>query len=130
MNITMNKTATAALITLAGFQGVIAVPFACATESLPFGHADWKASPTDPVGFAGQGNNWYPGAIPPLMWSNSADGKGQNIRWKVPIPGWTDAQPMVIGKRIVGVYSPHHVVCFDADTGKVLWHVASLANWH
>ena len=51
---------------------------------VPFGHADWKASPTDPVGFAGQGNNWYPGATPPLTWSHTVDGKSQNIRWKVP----------------------------------------------
>lgn len=86
-----------------------------------FGHADWKASPTDPVGFAGQGNNWYPGATPPLSWSDSVDGKSQNIRWKVSIPGWTDAQPLVVGKRIIGVYSPHYVVCYDADTGKILW---------
>ena len=89
--------------------------------NVPFGHADWKASPTDPVGFAGQGNNWFPGATPPTTWSLGVDGKGQNIRWTVPIPGWTDAQPLVVGKRIVGVYSPHHVVCYDADTGKVLW---------
>ncbi len=88
---------------------------------VPFGHADWKASPTDPVGFAGQGNNWYPGATPPLTWSHSVDGQSKNILWKVPHPGWTDAQPLVIGKRVVGVYSPHHVVCYDADTGKILW---------
>ena len=107
--------------TLTGLLALcLAVPTVRAGE-VPFGHADWKASPTDPVGFAGHGNNWYPGATPPLTWSHTVDGKSQNILWKVPIPGWTDAQPLVIGKRIVGVYSPHHVVCYDADTGKVLW---------
>ena len=39
-----------------------------AGEAPPFGAADWKASPTDPVGFCGQGNNWYPGATPPVEW--------------------------------------------------------------
>jgi len=88
---------------------------------VPFGHADWKPSPTDPVGFAGQGNNWFPGATPPIEWSASPEGENKNIRWKVPIPGWTDAQPLVVGKRIIGVYSRHFVICYDADTGKVLW---------
>ena len=40
------------------------IPGATMTASageVPFGHADWQASPTDPVGFAGQGRNWYPG---------------------------------------------------------------------
>ncbi len=93
---------------------------AAATE-VPFAHADWKPSPTAPVGFAGQGNNWYPGATPPTEWSDSAGAPARNIRWKAPIPGWTDAQPIVVGTRIIGVYSPHHVVCYDAETGKVLW---------
>jgi len=111
---------TAGLPTAFAAEPPAATPATRAGE-VPFGHADWKASPTDPIGFAGQGNNWYPGATPPLTWSLGVDGKGQNILWKVPHPGWTDAQPLVIGKRVVGVYSPHHVVCYDADTGKILW---------
>ena len=43
------------------------------TSAIPFGHADWKPSPTDPVGFAGQGGNWYPGATP----RSGADDAGQ-----------------------------------------------------
>ncbi len=35
---------------------------------VPVGHAGRKPSPTDPVGFAGQGRNWYPGATPPTGW--------------------------------------------------------------
>ena len=50
----------------------LGVPVVRADE-VPFNHADWKASPTDPVGFAGQGNNWYPGATAPL--SLGPDGK-------------------------------------------------------
>lgn len=107
---------------------LMALAVTASAGEVPFGHADWRASPTDPVGFAGQGNNWFPGATPPTTWSLGVDGKGRNIRWTVPIPGWTDAQPLVVGPstgsgqaRIVGVYSPHYVVCYDADTGKVLW---------
>lgn len=121
---------------------------------VPFGHADWRPSPTDPVGFAGQGNNWYPGATPPTeFWEGTpttikmmcetgrrdgylslsgpytkelsvsayADHKSKNILWKVPVPGWGDSLPIVVGKRVLTLHSPHHVVCWDADTGKVVW---------
>lgn len=100
---------------------MLALVLPLAAVEVPFGHADWKPSPTDPVGFAGQGNNWFPGATPPSEWSATAGGPAKNLRWTVPIPGWTDAQPLAVNGRIIGVYSPHHVVCYDAQTGKVLW---------
>jgi len=116
-----------------------------------FGHADWKASSTDPVGFAGQGNNWYPGATPPTeFWEGTptkvkvkigkrgaafnygeypneveadgyADNQSRNIRWKVPVPGWSDSLPVVVGDKVVTLTSPHYVTCWDAETGKVVW---------
>jgi outer membrane protein assembly factor BamB len=108
---------------------VFLATWSASAADVAFGHADWKASPTDPVGFAGQGRNWFPGATPPAEWADSTNGTSKNILWKVPIPGWTDAQPVAVNGpstgsgrgRIVGVYSPHHVVCYDAQTGKVLW---------
>jgi len=45
----------------------------------------------------------------------------KNIIWKVPVPGWGDSQPVVVGKRIINAYWPHFVVCYDAGTGKELW---------
>ena len=45
----------------------------------------------------------------------------KNIRWKVPTPGMSDSQPLVIGDRIVNTYWPHFVVCYDRQTGKELW---------
>lgn len=99
---------------------------------VPFGHADWVPSPTDPVGFAGQGQCWYPGATPPTQWSEGTadkdtgfkEGPAQGILWKVPVPSHSNAQPVVIGKRVVTIHSPHHVVCWNADTGAVLWQDA------
>lgn len=118
---------------------------------VPFGHGNWKPSPTDPVGFAGRGGNWYPGASPPTEWSEGtpavvkgrignpkhtfkygeypreadlyayADNTAKNILWKVPVPGWSDSLPVVVGKRVISLTSPHHVTCYDADTGEVLW---------
>ncbi len=110
----------------------------------PFGADDWKASPTDPVGFAGQGGHWYPGATPPSeFWEGTpvetevknaegkvrkewgyADQKAKNILWKVAVPGWSDSLPVVVGKRVISLTSPHYVTCYDADTGKVLWQDA------
>lgn len=134
MNGRMNKTVTAALVALVA--GAVH-----AAEPLPFGHADWKASPTDPVGFAGQGGNWYPGATPPsAFWEGTptqvdvkdaagrvskqwsyADQKARNILWKVPVPGGSESLPIVVGKRVISLTTPHHVTCYDADTGTVLW---------
>jgi hypothetical protein len=45
----------------------------------------------------------------------------KNIIWKIPTPGHTDSQPLVIGDRIVNAYFPHFVVCYDRHTGKELW---------
>ena len=61
----------------------------------------------------------------------------KNILWKVPTPGMSDSQPLVIGDpsadstgsrqagsgqgRIVNTYWPHFVVCYDRQTGKELW---------
>ena len=107
---------------------------------VPFGHADWLPSPADPVGHAGQGANWYPGATPPTEWYEGLRGVGpmkvagrnslpteypedsrlgepiyldqrsKNILWKVATPGWSDSQPIVIGKRVVHVADRKSVV--------------------
>jgi outer membrane protein assembly factor BamB len=125
------------------------------THALPFGDPAWAPSPTDPVGFAGQWNGWYPGATPPMAFGEGtvtnakvkvesrrrrdgyfslsgpydaerslpvyADNQARNIRWKMPTPGWSTSQPVVIGKRVVTTHSPHYVVCWDTETGKVMW---------
>jgi hypothetical protein len=36
-----------------------------------------------------------------------ADKVPKNILWKVPTPGHSDAQPVVVGHRIIGTYYPH-----------------------
>lgn len=123
--------------------------------SVPFGHADWRPTPTDPVGFAGQWNGWYPGATAPLVFGEGTvanmkvkveskrrrdgylslsgpyeaertapvftDSARRNIMWKSPTPGWSSSQPIVVGRCVITTHSPHHVVCWDADTGTVLW---------
>jgi len=148
-------TITQRIITTASLLLASAGVAAAADPKPLFGAADWLPSETDPVGFAGQGNNWYPGANPPAeFWEGTptkikvmhekntrmdgyislsgpynqellvpgyADSKSKNILWKVPTPGWSTSSPIVIGKRVITLHSPHYVVCRDTDTGKVLW---------
>jgi len=144
MTITQRIITTASL--LLASAGV-----AAAAEPKPlFGAVDWLPSETDPVGFAGQGNSWYPGANPPAeFWEGTpttvevmqcdvhkgksapfdtkkivpgyADAKSKNILWKNPVPGISTSSPIVIGKRVITLHSPHFVICWDSDTGKILW---------
>jgi len=68
----------------------------------------------------------------PTTWSET-----ENLKWKVKLPGPGSSSPIVIGDRVVvtcwsgyGADPAHegeeadlrrHVVCFDRETGKVLW---------
>jgi hypothetical protein len=109
------------LVSRFSFFAPVLLGVALAAGEVPFGHADWRPSPTDPVGFAGQGSNWYPGATPPVAWWEGtptvikgkignrahtfnygeyprpaelnayADNKSKNILWKAPLPGWSDS---------------------------------------
>jgi len=55
-------------------------------------------------------------------------GERENVRWKVELPGRGPAGPIVVGDRvIVAGSSGHnqdrlHVNCYDAGSGKQLWH--------
>jgi outer membrane protein assembly factor BamB len=59
----------------------------------------------------------------PVTWSDK-----ENIKWKVATPGRSVSSPIVYGKKLYvtsssGVRDDRlHVQCFDADTGKLLWH--------
>ncbi len=68
----------------------------------------------------------------PATWSES-----ENLKWKAKLPGPGSSSPIVVGRRVVvtcwsgyGTDSGkdgeekdlrRHVICFDRDTGKVLW---------
>jgi outer membrane protein assembly factor BamB len=68
----------------------------------------------------------------PVAWSET-----ENLKWKAALPGPGSSSPIVVGKRVVvtcwtgyAVDRDHegeekdlrrHVICFDRDTGKVLW---------
>lgn len=116
----------------------------------PYGAADFVPTAETPIGFRADGNGWYPGATPPVEWWEgppaitevpvthnnggfnpaqvkptkvwvAGDGPSKNILWKAPMPGWGDVQPIVVGNRVITAVDPDIVLCFDADSGKVLW---------
>ena len=55
-------------------------------------------------------------------------GEGQNVAWKVPLPGRGPSSPIVVGKRVFVTSATGqrqdrlHVLCFDTANGKLLWH--------
>ena len=59
----------------------------------------------------------------PLEW-----GKDKGLKWKAPLPARGVSSPVVFGDRVYvtcsgGVRDDQlHVLCFDAHTGKQLWH--------
>ena len=123
--------------------------------SSQLGAANFVPTPEQPVGFCGDGNAWFPGAVPGVVegwdgmpgWGKVVHRGGmgnqsppfdessykeqemrvlldrvpKNILWKVPVPGWGDSQPIVVGRTIINCYWPHFIVCYDAGTGKELW---------
>ena len=110
---------------------------------VPYGHRDFYPSSQRPIGYNADGSNCFPGATPVTEWWDGtvttveikhpktpgrmvtlpafADNKARNVVWKVRPPGSSDAQPAVIGDRLVAVCHPDHVVCLDAHTGRILW---------
>ncbi len=61
---------------------------------------------------------------------------GKNVAWQVPLPGRGPASPIVVDGRVVvtcsnGVPQDRlHVLCFDADDGKLHWHRQLWATGH
>jgi outer membrane protein assembly factor BamB len=68
------------------------------------------------VGFGADGNNRYPDAEPPLKW-----GKEANVLWHRPLPAWSNACPVLIGRRIFLCAEPDTLVCLNRDDGRILW---------
>ncbi|MEI7831858.1 MAG: PQQ-binding-like beta-propeller repeat protein [bacterium] len=73
---------------------------------------------TPAVGFRGDGSGVYANATPPTIWDIKA---GTNVVWKADLPASTTASPIVVDGKLIVVCEPDIVVCYDAQTGKLLW---------
>ncbi len=45
----------------------------------------------------------------------------KNIAWITPMPGLSEAMPVIVGDKIFTSAHPYSLVCVDKKTGKVLW---------
>jgi len=99
-------------------------------EPAPYGSKDFYPSPERPIRYRGDGNGCFPGATPVTEWWEGTPGavelagdkgakvklpsfldqKPKNIVWQTPMPGWSDAQPVAIGDRLVSVCDPDYKI--------------------
>jgi hypothetical protein len=70
----------------------------------------------DTIGWRTDGTGRYPDANPPLQWSST-----QNVVWKTPMPAAGNATPVIVGERIFVCAEPDLLLCFNAQTGKIIW---------
>ncbi len=49
------------------------------------------------------------------------DYEEKNIAWIAPLPGESEATPMISGDRIFTTAHPYNLVCLDKKTGKIIW---------
>jgi len=68
------------------------------------------------VGWRGDGTGVYPDAQPPVKWSAT-----ENVLWKTPLPGKSNASPILVGDRIFVCAEPSTLLCVSAKDGAILW---------
>jgi len=68
------------------------------------------------VGWRGDGTGVYPDARPPVKWSAT-----ENVIWKTPLPGKSNASPILVRDRIFICSEPSTLLCVSAKDGAILW---------
>ena len=68
------------------------------------------------VGWRNDGSGKFPKAKPATEWSSS-----KNIIWKTALPDWSNASPILVGKRLFICSEPDVLLCLSADKGRILW---------
>jgi len=63
------------------------------------------------VGWRGNGTGVYPDAQPPVKWSAM-----ENIIWKTPLPGKSNASPILVGDRIFICSEPSTLLCVSPNS--------------
>jgi hypothetical protein len=100
---------------------VLCAVSAALAADVPLGHPDFSPTPTQPVGWRGDGSGRFPGATPVTDY----DPSGKNLLWRQEIPTWGHGSPIVVSKQVVVTAEPDLVLAYDADTGKPLWQADS-----
>ncbi len=74
------------------------------------------------VGWRTDGTGMYPDSDPPIEWSTT-----QNVLWKLPLPGWGNAIPVISGDRMFFTSEPDTLICVSLSQRKILWQRANPA---
>jgi outer membrane protein assembly factor BamB len=72
------------------------------------------------VGWRTDGTGRYPQADPPTVW-----GIDKNVVWKVKMPSFSVATPVIVGDRIFVCSEPTTLICVSKTDGKILWEKPS-----
>lgn len=68
------------------------------------------------MGWRGDGSGRFAGATPPPSW-----GDGAGVAWRTPMPGPSNASPVVGGDVVCTLAEPSWILCADQRTGAVRW---------
>ena len=93
-------------------------------DKAPLGSVEYYPSSDHPVGWRGNGSGRYPAATPPTAWERKKDGSAyvtKGIIWMTPLPDSGVSCPIVVGQRIFLTTEISDLVCFDKQTGRILW---------
>ena len=74
------------------------------------------AGAESPQGWRRNGSGVYPNTDPPIKWSVDS-----NVLWKAPMPGRSNALPVLTGDRIFVCSEPFSLICLDAGDGRERW---------
>jgi outer membrane protein assembly factor BamB len=77
----------------------------------------------DNVGWRRDGSGKFQQVTPPTEWSAS-----KNIVWKTPLPSWSNASPIIVGKRIFICAEPDILLCLSSENGRILWEKKNSYN--
>ncbi len=82
------------------------------------GATDFTASPSQPVGWHGDGSGHFPGAKP----VDSCDPAAlRNVRWVTEVPQSGGASPVPVGDLVLVMVEPDVLMAFSRRDGKKVW---------
>jgi len=107
---------------------ILLAAIAALPHGLPAAEKPAASSPQPPYSWRGiEGQGVFPAKDLVTSFSADAEGKGQNIVWRVALPNWGANAPIVLKDRVfvlcqegVDIECPQ-LLCLDANTGKLLW---------
>lgn len=80
-----------------------------------------EIKPLSMHGFRNDLSSRFRGAKPPVAWDYKT---GQNVKWHTPLPYWGNANPILVGDRVLVTMEPHWLLCLNRDDGRILWQKA------